>query len=240
VLGDGRPERGGLLSVSSIFSLSCLTLRSGPLGPRLEGRGKLMKSFGRTSLRLTLPVLLLTMMTGTAFADTKYFPERKELCLDCHGARGASPTPETPSLGGIDEFYALLQLVEFRDGNRRSEIMREMVKDMTDDDLRAAAALVAQQPRPPAPETPGNPARMQRGAELVANNRCNRCHGAELLGGEQMPPLRHQREDYLLKALHDYKAERRLGDRAAMVEVVTPLNDEDLADLAHYLAHLPN
>ena len=52
------------------------------------------------------------------------------------------------------------------------------------------------------------------------------------------PPLRHQREDYLLKALRDYKAERRLGDRAAMVEVVAPLGDDDLADLAHYLAHV--
>lgn len=191
-------------------------------------------------MRLIIPALLLIASAGNAAADTKYFPERKELCLGCHGENGASPTPETPSLGGIDEFYALLQLVEFRDGNRRSEIMREMVKDMTDDDLRAAAAFVAEQPRPPLPAASGDPARMQRGAALVANNRCNRCHGAALLGGEQMPPLRHQREDYLLKALHDYKAERRLGDRAAMVEVVTPLSDADLADLAHYLAHLPN
>jgi cytochrome c553 len=29
-----------------------------------------------------------------------------------------------------------------------------------------------------------------------------------------------------------------LGDRAAMVEVVTPLSDQDLKDLAHYFAHV--
>ena len=187
-----------------------------------------------------LSAALLLLMSGTAFADTKHFPERQSLCLDCHGKNGVSPTPETPSLGGIPEFYALLQLVEFRDGNRRSEIMREIVRDMTDDDLRAAAAFVAKQPRPPAPKAPGDPERMRHGVELGTKHLCIRCHGKRFLGGEQMPPLRHQREDYLLKALRDFKAERRLGDRAAMVEVVTPLSDEDLGDLAHYLAHLRN
>ena len=185
-----------------------------------------------------LSAALLLLMTGTAFADTKHFPERQPLCLECHGRNGVSPTPETPSLGGMPELYALLQLVEFRDGNRRSEIMREIVKDMTDDDLRAAAAFVARQPRPPAPSEPGDGARMRHGAELGARHRCNQCHGKRFLGGEQMPPLRHQREDYLLKALRDYKAERRLGDRAAMVEVVTPLSGQDLGDLAHFLSHV--
>lgn len=190
-----------------------------------------------TALRPLLAALL-ALTAGPALADMKYFPERRPLCLDCHGENGVSATPDTPSLGGVPEYYALLQLVEFRDGNRRSEVMREIVADMTDDDLRAAAAFVAAQPRPPAPEETGDPERMQRGAILVSKGRCDICHGRRLLGGEQMPPLRHQREDYLLKALRDYKAERRLGDRAAMVEVVIPLTDADLADLAHYLAHI--
>lgn len=189
-------------------------------------------------LRFLLTILLLTI-AGPASAATKYFPERQPACLACHGESGTSSTPETPSLGGIAEFYALLQLVEFRDGNRKSDIMREVVKGMTDDDLRAAAAFVAQQPRPARPQDAGDPERMKRGAELVARNRCNQCHGKELLGGEQMPPLRHQREDYILKALHDYKVSRRTDERATMIEVTAPLSENDLADLAHYLAHLP-
>lgn len=187
-----------------------------------------------------LTAALFLVLAGTATAETKLFPERRPLCLACHGANGVSQTPETPSLGGIPELYALWQLVEFRDGTRRSEVMHAVVKGMTDDDLRAAAALVAAQPRPPPPDEAGDPARMRRGAEVVARNRCNQCHGERLLGGEQMPPLRNQREDYLLKALNDYKAERRLGDRAAMVEVVTPLAASDLRDLAHFLAFLKN
>ena len=186
-------------------------------------------------LLLVLPLLVLA--AGVS-AETRLFPERKPLCLDCHGTDGRSRTPETPSLGGVPEFYALLQLVAFRQGNRTAEPMNDMVHGMTDDDLRAAAAFVGRQPRPPAPEASGDPARMERGAELAGAGRCGRCHGAEFLGGKQMPPLRHQREDYLLKALRDFKAERRFGDRAAMVEVVAPFSGADLADLAHYFAHV--
>lgn len=188
-------------------------------------------------MRSTLMALLL-FLPGAAFAAADIFAERQPLCLSCHGENGVSPTAETPSLGGIPEFYALLQLVEFRDGNRKSAIMREVVKGMTDDDLRAAAAFVARQPRPPVPGEAGDAERMQRGAALAAKGRCAQCHGAKLLGGQQMPPLRNQREDYLLKALRDYKSERRLGERAAMVEVVKPLSDDELGALAHYLAHI--
>ena len=175
---------------------------------------------------------------AAAQSDTKYFPERRQLCLDCHGDNGASPTPETPSLGGIDEYYALLQLVEFRDGDRESTIMRVVVKDMTDDDLRAAAAFVGKQPRSPSPAKPGDPARMARGRELASKHHCGGCHGPEFLGGHQMPPLRQQREDYLLKALRDYKAQKRIGLRAAMAEVLQPLDDASLVALAYYLSRL--
>lgn len=185
-----------------------------------------------------LALALLLASTSMASAETKLFPERRSACLQCHGENGVSKTPEVPSLGGIPELYALLQLVEFRDGNRKSEIMRDMVKGMTDDDLRAAAAFVAMFPPVPAPAEVGEPARMKRGRELAAKNRCGICHGAKFGGGAQMPPLAHQREDYLLKALRDFRSEKRLGDRAAMVEVVAQLNDADLADLAHYLAHV--
>lgn len=166
------------------------------------------------------------------------FAQRRPLCLECHGKDGVSKTPEVPSLGGVPEFYALLQLVEFRDGEREAAVMNAMVKGMTDDDLRAAAAFVAAQPRSTSPVGPGDPARMARGRDLAMAHRCGFCHGPELLGGHQMPPLRHQREDYLLKALRAYKQQKRIGLRAAMAEVLYPLGDADLVDLAHYLAHV--
>jgi 3-deoxy-7-phosphoheptulonate synthase len=48
-----------------------------------------------------------------------------------------------------------------------------------------------------------------------------------------------QREEYLVKALHDYKSGVRSGGaQAAMADVAYPLSDEEITALAHYLAHL--
>ena len=48
-----------------------------------------------------------------------------------------------------------------------------------------------------------------------------------------------QREDYLVKALRDYKSELRVGGGvAAMAEVAYSLTDEQISALAHYLSRL--
>lgn len=193
-----------------------------------------MRRFRVMSL-LSASLLAICTVPGAA---QEGFQELKDQCVACHGEAGVSEIPEAPSLGGIDDYYALLQLVAFRAGNRKSDVMNDIAADMSDNDLRAAAAWIDGLPRPPEPDVAGDPEKMRRGAELVSQNRCDACHGANLLGRHQMPPLRNQREDYLLNALHDYKAERRFGDRAAMVEVVQTIDDEDLEILAHYLAHM--
>jgi cytochrome c553 len=51
--------------------------------------------------------------------------------------------------------------------------------------------------------------------------------------------LAGQREEYLLKALHDYKSNVRVGGGvAAMADVAYSLSEEEITALAHYLAHL--
>ncbi len=163
------------------------------------------------------------------------FSDMKESCAACHGADAAD---DVPALGGIDAYYALLQLVAFRSNQRHNEVMNATVADFSDDDLRAAADWVASLPRPDPPADAADPATIEAGAALAEEHRCNTCHGADYLGGHQMPPLRNQREGYILKSLQDYKASRRVGDRAAMVEVATPLTDEEMRTLASYLATL--
>lgn len=185
--------------------------------------------------RFSLILALIWFVAMPANADS--FADRKDQCLACHGDKGVSPTPETPSLGGQPDLFILYQLVGFRDGQRKSDIMNEMLKGLSDDDLRAAGALIATMPAPPAPAA-GDPDRMARGQKLVQQNRCNICHAANLAGQDQVPRLRNQREDYLLKALHDYKSGKRFGGRAEMNDVLIPLDDGALTDLAYYLAHM--
>jgi cytochrome c553 len=80
---------------------------------------------------------------------------------------------------------------------------------------------------------------MERARALVQQNRCNFCHNPDFSGRDQVPRLAAQREDYLLKALRDYKSGARVGYEPTMLDVVRPLDDGQLQDLAHLLAHTP-
>lgn len=177
----------------------------------------------------------LALLAGPVAAQ-EGFEGMKEQCVSCHAPENAAP--ETPLLGGIDEKYALLQLVAFREGDRAGEIMPSMVADFSNDDLRAAAAWIASLDPPPVPEAAPEVDR-EAAQALAEANRCNVCHNADYRGGDQIPPLRNQHAAYLEASLLDYKAERRIGDRAAMVEVAQALSDEEIATLAGFLAGLP-
>jgi len=187
-------------------------------------------------LRLFSMAFLLCLAAAPAAAGL--FDQRKAECLACHGANGVSVTADIPSLGGEPELFALFQLVAFRDNRRKVPDMNEIMAGMSDDDLRAAAAFVAKLPPPPPPSEPADAARMTRGKALADANRCAFCHGADFSGHDQIPRLAHQREDYLLLALRDYKADKRFGSGAAMNEVLYPLGDADLVELAYYMAHV--
>ena len=121
---------------------------------------------------------------------------------------------------------------------RKIEIMNDVAKGMTDDDLRKFADYFAKLPPPsPSGEAP-DPAIAARAQALITKHLCASCHNPDFSGREQMPRLAAQREDYLLKALRDYKAAQRPGYDATMDEVIRPLTDADIVDLSHYLARL--
>ena len=167
--------------------------------------------------------------------------QRAEACFACHGKNGQSQTPLTPSLGGQPSFFVVAQLFLFRDGRRGSApaAMSEAAKPLTNDDLRAFGELIAKLPPPAAPAEPADSSRFARGRALAAREHCPVCHNPDFSGREQMPRLANQREDYLLKALRDYKSGARIGYGAAMSTELAGLGEGDLADLAHYLAHFP-
>ena len=81
-------------------------------------------------------------------------------------------------------------------------------------------------------------ARMEKARALAGQNRCNFCHQSNFEGGQNVPRLAGQREDYLLKALRGYKDNSRRGYDAFMAEVVYPLQDADLVELAYFLARV--
>ncbi|MBI3371438.1 MAG: c-type cytochrome [Betaproteobacteria bacterium] len=168
--------------------------------------------------------------------------KRAEACFACHGKNGDSRTALTPSIGGQPSFFVVAQLFLFRD-NRRGKTatpMDEIAKGMSDEDLRAWGEFVSKLPPPAQPAKPADAARYARGRALVEQQRCVSCHNPDFSGREQMPRLANKREDYLLKAMRDYKSGARVGyGSASMGAELAGLGNADFADLAHFLAHLP-
>jgi cytochrome c553 len=119
--------------------------------------------------------------------------ERLTPCLTCHGTNGQSQMPEVPSLGGLPSFYVMAQLYMFRERMRPVEPMSEMLKGVSDDDLRKMADMISALPAPSPDATPADPARMERARALIQRNRCNICHLPNFAGIENVPRLAGQR-----------------------------------------------
>jgi cytochrome c553 len=79
---------------------------------------------------------------------------------------------------------------------------------------------------------------MERARALAEQNHCNVCHTPNFAGQQNVPRIADQREDYLVKALRGYKDNSRRGYDAAMADVVPQINDEQILDLAYYLARV--
>lgn len=177
----------------------------------------------------------LAALSFSANAET--IQERAAACFACHGEHGMSETENTPSLGGQQAPYALIQLFMFREKLRVFDPMNEMAKPMTDDDLRAFSDFIATLPKPVPPADAGDPARMARGQALAQQNRCNSCHNTDFSGKDNVPRIANQREDYLAKTLAEYKDNSRHGYDATMADVMQTVTKDQIGDLAYYVAH---
>jgi cytochrome c553 len=170
-------------------------------------------------------------------ADLKAGKEKAELCVGCHGENGISQMENMPSLAGQLDQFIQWQLVYFRAGARKNEQMQPIVEQLNNEDIRNLGAYFASLPPPKAAEDK-DPDLSKKGAQVAAGNRCASCHLDTYAGSKAAARIAGQREDYLVKALRDYKAgERSGGPQAAMAEVAHPLSDEEIEALAHYLAY---
>jgi cytochrome c553 len=184
-------------------------------------------------------IILALAFASVAFsANAETIQERAAPCLACHGEKGQSETENTPSLGGQQAPYALIQLFMFREKLRLFEPMNEMAKALTDDDLRTFSDFIATLPKPQPPADAGDPARLQRAQALIQQHRCNSCHNTDFSGKDNVPRIADQREDYLSKTMREYKDNSRHGYDATMAEVLQPVTVEQIADLAYFLARV--
>jgi cytochrome c553 len=194
-------------------------------------------------MRIALVGMLAVAMFGCGSsaraADLAAGKEKAEICSGCHGENGISQTENIPSLAGQQDQFIQWQLVFFRAGTRKNEQMQPIVEQLDNNDIRNLGAYFATLTPPKAAEPDDNPDLSKNGAQAAAGRRCASCHTETGAGTKAVARIAGQREEYLLKALSDYKSGARSGGGgAAMAEVAYPLSEEEITALAHYFAHL--
>jgi cytochrome c553 len=196
-----------------------------------------MKSRQIVSHAASAIAVLLAILPAHA-ADVAPGKEKAETCSGCHGENGISQMENIPSLAGQQDQFIQWQLVYFRAGSRKNEQMQPIVEQLNNEDIRNLGAYFASL-TPPKPPADDNPDLSAKGKQAAAGRRCASCHTDNFAGTKAVARIAGQREDYLLKALRDYKSGQRVGGgQAAMADVAYPLSDEEIEALAHYLAHL--
>src|SRR5258708_39915984 len=178
---------------------------------------------------------VLALLAGVADAADDSVKEKASLCTSCHGEGGVSQTENTPSLAGQPDLFLQWQLVFFRSGSRKNEVMQPIAEQIINEDVRNLGAYFAALTPPKASAPDDNPELSRKGEEAAVGRRCASCHGDSFAGTKAVARVAGQREDYLLKALHDYKSNVRVGGGvAAMADVSYSLSHDEIPATPHY------
>jgi cytochrome c553 len=185
-------------------------------------------------------LLAATFLLASALAQAQDDPtvrKKAEACFACHGENGNSQVPAFPILAGQSWRYTYIQLKDYKEGRRADPAMSPITAELSRDDMIALGNFfAAQKPRPIAFKADG--ARVAAGRKISDAVLCPMCHLGEFVGQNEVPRVAGQYPEYVRKQLQDFKARRRTNDAGSMTSVAGTLSDDDIENLAHYIANL--
>ena len=162
---------------------------------------------------------------------------KAQVCAACHGPNGNSTDPQYPVLAGQNARYIYLQLKDFQEGRRHDPQMDPMAAPLSRDDMLALADFFSKQKQAPV-GFKADPAKVAAGKKRSDEVLCPMCHLGEFAGQNEIPRVAGQHYQYVKKQLSDFKARRRTNDAGNMTAVAGTLSDDDIENLAQYIANL--
>lgn len=177
---------------------------------------------------------MLSLGAQTAMAQV---PAKATACLACHGENGNSSMPNTPSLAGQNARYLYLQLRDFQEGRRDNAMMSAMTAGLSKADMQELAKYFSEQ-KLTNKRFNADPEKVKKGIAKADETLCAMCHLGEFKGQNEIPKVAGQNFDYVVKTLKDFKAKDRNNDAGNMTSVASTLSEEDIDNLAHYIASL--
>ena len=143
----------------------------------------------------------------------------------------------SPILAGQTARYIYLQLKDFKEGRRAEPTMDPFLKDLTREDMFDLAAFFAAQ-RPAGAKLKSDEKKVAKGKVKAEEVLCTMCHLGGFKGQNEIPRVAGQQYEYVVKQMKDFKTSQRTNDAGNMASVSKTLTDEDIENLAHYLASL--
>jgi len=198
-----------------------------------------------SSLALTCALLCSSPVFAQARApEMKLSPPAQEAietrCALCHGKAGESASAVYPRLAAQDRDYLIKQLMDFRDGRRKSDTMTEMAKGLSDDVINELARWFSS--RPAAARRAGDPDLMGVGRYIYLKGNpyagvaaCASCHGEKGYGTHLLPRLAGQHPAYIETQLKEFGKRERNNDNAVMHTIASKLTELEVHAVAAYL-----
>lgn len=202
---------------------------------------KKSSTFKLTSLSLGLFIAL--GFSGSALsADIEKLTKE---CADCHEKDGNATDGETPSIAGMSAAYFVEAMAAYKSDARpakklkdKKEDMKDVVKKLSDDDIKALAAHFAKQKFKPYKQ-PFDAEKAKVGKE-IHNKYCDKCHSeggassaddAGILAGQPISYLKYSMDNFL-------SGKREMGKKMAKkVEAMKEeKGDAAVEQLIHYYA----
>ncbi len=189
-----------------------------------------------------LRVWICALVAGSAGAGAQTAPPaaapaKAAVCAACHGPGGRSTQPVYPILAGQTARYLTLQLRDYQAGRRSDPQMTPMATGLTREEIAELADYFSKE-KAPVTGFNSDPEKARLGKLKADETLCTMCHLGGFAGQNEIPRVGGQQYDYIVKQLADFKARRRTNDAGSMTSVSNTLSDQDIANLANYLAGL--
>ncbi len=183
---------------------------------------------------LALTIVAGGLFSGSASADQESGAKSAAVCARCHGRDGNSPGAY-PILAGQHKEYIAKQLQLFKAGKRKNAEMGPFVGILSEQDTLDIGEYFSTQ-APGKLSFQPDPAKVAAGKKLAEERLCGTCHLPNFRGMAEIPRLSRQRASYVIKQLKDYRDGVRTSDDGVMSANVKDLTNEQIEQIAHFLA----
>jgi cytochrome c553 len=182
-------------------------------------------------------VLVLAAVLLSAAARAQSIDEKAQLCAGCHGEKGIPQQPAWPIIWGQQQGYLYLQLRDFKSGARKDDVMSPIAQSLERADMQALALYFSQKPWPDLQQPRAAREVAARAQTAINAIVCTSCHQSGFLGDSTQPRLAGQTREYLRKSMLDFRGRSR-GNNPGMSDLMLAISEQDIADIAAYLAGL--